>query len=374
MNIPRYEYSIACLQQTVNGLKGLELPYGLLVRYAIKANPHPEIISFMNESDLHFDASSAYEATVLLEQGVEGKKISLSSQQSAHNLQELIDAGVLYVATSLNQIQQFINLKSHPNNLCVRINSGFGAGGNNRTSTGGITSSFGIWHKYIREIIELTKNNNITVSRIHIHIGSGADPSIWSEMIDSALGVIKQFPDADTLDIGGGFKVHRYGDEREADMKSIFEVFSQKLLEFKDKTGRELKLEIEPGAYTVAHAGTLVAYVDDIVDTGDNGFKFLRLNTGMNDVLRPTLYGAQHKIDVINDSEIEEDYVVVGHNCESGDILTPKDGNPEIITTRRLKKATIGDEVRIYDVGAYCASMRAKGYNSFPDAEEIMVD
>ena len=66
--------------------------------------------------------------------------------------------------------------------------------------------------------------------------------------------------------------------------------------------------------------------------------------------------------------------MVVGHNCESGDIFTPVPGNPEEIEVILLNHAEIGDEVRISDMGAYCASMRAKGYNSFPDAPEIMVD
>ena len=73
----------------------------------------------------------------------------------------------------------------------------------------------------------------------------------------------------------------------------------------------------------IAHIGTLVAKVDDIVDTGKDGYVFIRLNTGMNDFLRSTLYGARHKIEVINNSSKKKDYVVVGHNCESGDIFTP---------------------------------------------------
>jgi len=94
----------------------------------------------------------------------------------------------------------------------------------------------------------------------------------------------------------------------------------------------------------------------------------------MNDFLRSTLYGARHEIEVMNDSEVMKEYVVVGHNCESGDIFTPAGGDPESIEPRLLREARIGDEVRIRDAGAYCASMRAKGYNSFPDAAEVMVD
>lgn len=214
----------------------------------------------------------------------------------------------------------------------------------------------------------------VTIDRLHLHIGSGADPYIWGQVMEQALDIAREYRTVTSLNIGGGYKVHRYGEEVEADMKSIFATFSEKLADFAKETGRELHLEIEPGTYFIAHAGTLVATVDDIVDTGKYGHTFLRLNTGMNDFLRTTLYGAQHKIEVINNQTEEHPYVVVGHNCESGDIFTTEKGDPESVEPRMLKKASIGDTVHIYDVGAYCASMRARGYNSFPDAIEMMVD
>ena len=94
----------------------------------------------------------------------------------------------------------------------------------------------------------------------------------------------------------------------------------------------------------------------------------------MNDLLRPTLYGAQHPIDVLTSAKTHRDYVIVGHNCESGDLLTPEPGNPENIMPRRLKEAHIGDLVIIGGAGAYAASMRAIGYNSFPSAAEVFID
>src|SRR3989344_2438621 len=376
MNLPspRYEYSRSILQQTINQLVNLSATYGLTVRYAVKANPHPEIIKMMDSSEIHFDASSSYEAEELLKQGVKGNKISLSSQQSAHNLPGLLNAGVLFVATSINQLKHFLDTPNRPETVAVRINPNIGHGHNKRTSTGGTNSSFGIWYEYIDQVLEITKSVGVSVGRIHIHVGSGADPKVWEEVIDKSLEIVEKFPEATTLDIGGGLKVHRYGEETEADMQAIAPIFKDRLEEFYKKTNRKIELEIEPGTFFIAHAGTLVAQVDDIVDTGRDGYKFLKLNTGMNDFLRSSMYGAQHKIEVINDSETTEDYVVVGHNCESGDILTPASGNPEEIELRTLKKAQVGDEIRIYDVGAYSASMRAKGYNSFPDAIEVMVD
>jgi diaminopimelate decarboxylase len=374
MKNPRFEYSRSVIQERINLFKSLSAPYGLTIRYAIKANPHPEIIHMIYESGISFDASSSYEASDLLSKGIKGDRISLSSQQSAHNLKDLLDAGVLFVATSINQLKLFLEYEGRPSKVGIRINPNVGYGHNKRTNTGGINSSFGIWHEYIDEVLNITSNAGVSVDRVHIHVGSGADPSVWAEVMDRSLEIVEKFKDATSLDIGGGYKVHRYADEKETDMKKILDIFGEKLKSFSDHSGRRLHLEIEPGTYFVAHAGTLIAHVDDIVDTGKDGHMFLRLNTGMNDFLRTSLYGARHKIEVINESNNMKEYVVVGHNCESGDILTTVSGNPEEIEPRLLKEAKVGDEVRIYDVGAYCASMRAKGYNSFPDALEVMVD
>jgi diaminopimelate decarboxylase len=180
-------------------------------------------------------------------------------------------------------------------------------------------------------------------------------------------------PDVTSLDMGGGYKIHRYGDEHEADMEAIGAEFGLHLQRFAEKTGRKLRLEIEPGTWLVGHAGVLLAEVADMVDTGEDGHTFLRLNTGMNDIARPGMYGAQHTLEVLNDATETAEYVVVGHNCETGDILTPAPGDPEGIESRELKQASIGDVVAIYDTGAYCRSMSHKGYNSYPNAHEVII-
>lgn len=328
----------------------------------------------VHEAGVHFDASSSYEAAELLTLGIPGDHISLSSQQSSHDLPELLSKGVLYTATSQNQLQRFLDSPGRPDMVGIRINPDMGYGHNNRTSTGGKNASFGIWHEYIPRMLERATRADVSITRLQVHIGSGADPNVWGSVIERALSIVEQLPDVVGLNIGGGFKVHRYGGEMEADMVSITGEFSRHLTAFHERTGRKIAFEMEPGTYLIAHAGTLIAAVDDIVDTGSDGYTFLRLNTGMNDFLRSSLYGALHTIEVMNDSTEYAEYVVVGHNCETGDILTPIQGNPEGIETRILKKARIGDEVRIYDTGAYAASMRARGYNSFPDAPEILVD
>lgn len=374
MYTPRFEYSRKLINERISELTSLSAPFGCTVRYAVKANPHAEILKIMDSGGVHFDASSSYEAEGLLRAGVAGPHVSLSSQQSPHNLSELLEAGVLFVATSFKQLEMFLKTANRPDKIGVRINPAMGSGHNNRTNTGGVNSSFGIWHEYGEQIREMTAAALVTIDRLHIHIGSGADPYVWGQVMDQAIDIAREYPDVASLNVGGGYKVRRIGAEVEANMTDIFATFTEKLEAFAGETGRKLHLEIEPGTYFIAHAGTLVATVDDIVDTGKYGHTFLRLNTGMNDFLRTTLYGAQHKIEVINNETELNPYIVVGHNCESGDIFTTEKGDPESVEPRMLKRANIGDTVHIYDVGAYCASMRAKGYNSFPDATELMVE
>jgi diaminopimelate decarboxylase len=94
----------------------------------------------------------------------------------------------------------------------------------------------------------------------------------------------------------------------------------------------------------------------------------------MTEVLRPSLYGAQHPIITIpeNPDAPATEYIVCGHCCESGDILTPAPDQPEVLHPRELLQATIGDLCAIEGVGAYCAAMPAKNYNSFPEAAEVL--
>jgi diaminopimelate decarboxylase len=126
----------------------------------------------------------------------------------------------------------------------------------------------------------------------------------------------------------------------------------------------------------VANAGTLVCNAIDVVDTGADGYRFIKVDAGMTEVLRPSLYGAQHPIASIpaeGPARDPLDYLVVGHCCESGDVLTPEPDNPEGLGPRSLPETKIGDTIVVGGAGAYCAAMSAKNYNSFPEAAEVLL-
>lgn len=378
---PLFIYSKHELKRAANDiLKACrQLPYGATVRYAMKANPHPEILHFFTETGLHIDASSSYEAEQALAAQVPGQNILLTSQQlppTDERFRALIAEGVKFTATSLHQLREYCRLFPRTE-VSVRINPGMGSGMNNRLTTGGVNASFGIWYEYIPEVLEITQNAGVKITRLHTHIGTGTDPAEWEAALDINLHLVEKLPDVTTLDIGGGFKSAYMPGEHDANMQVIMKVLATRLEEFAQRTGRQLHLEVEPGRWLVVHAGTLLTKVVDRTDTGINGHQFARVDTGMTDILRPAMYGAQHPLVTVpmnSEPRQEGEYVIAGHCCESSDVLTTAKGNPEELEPRHMVEPQIGDIIAVECVGAYCANMRASMYNSYPPAEEVVID
>lgn len=374
---PLYVYSESALLGQAEQALSIDAPFGHTVRFAMKANPNPSVLEAFRDAGLHIDASSGCEAERAMEAGFSPDQVMITSQQIPKNLEELVEQGVLFNATSLHQLETYCELFPG-SEVSVRINPGIGSGMNRRTTTGGVSSSFGIWHEYIPQVREIADKHGVRINKLHTHIGSGTDPEEWAKAALTSLAIAEQFDDVVTLNLGGGFKVGRMAEESSANMTVIGEHLHIVLKEFAHRTGRELHLEIEPGTFLVANAGVLIAQIIDKTDTGETGFTFLRTDTGMNDNMRPSLYGAQHPLITVQaDGSLpteKAELVVVGHNCESGDILTPAPGDPETISPRVLGEVSIGDFVVIGGAGAYGASMSAHGYNSYPSAKEVVID
>ena len=366
-------------QRTLEALaeKVLHFPnaYGLTARYAMKALPTAAILRIFNSMGLHIDASSGYEAERALRAGVPPEHIQITAQEMPRNLGELLDKGVLFSACSLHQLRAFGQLRPG-GEVCVRVNPGLGSGHSNRTNVGGPSASFGIWHEHLNEVFAIQSENGLRVTRMHTHIGSGADPEVWNRCAQLSLDIAGCLPDVHTLSLGGGFKVGRVSHEKSADLEEIGRRIVMDFEAFNRQHKRRLRLEIEPGTYLVANAGALVCTVIDVTDTGPDGHNFIKVDSGMTEILRPSMYGAQHPI-VVAPATPERrgagEYLVAGHCCESGDVLTPEPGNPEGLLARELVEARIGDALVVGGAGAYCAAMSSKNYNSFPEAPEVLL-
>src|SRR6266850_671622 len=305
---PCYVYDRATLEATARRALAFPAPYGFTLRYAMKANPSRGILAVFRALGLHVDASSDWE------------------------VERALRAGFLN-ACSLHQLEA-IGRATPGRAVAVRMNPGLGSGSTKRTNTGGPSASFGIWHDYAAEVKTVAARYGLTIGTLHTHIGSGTDPEVWKRATRMTLDLVAQFPDVAAVNLGGGFKVGRMPEEPSVDMDEVAAHVRGELEAFSQRDGRALRLEIEPGTYLVAQAGAVVATCVDVVDTGRDGYLFAKLDTGMTEVTRPSLYGAQHPITVVATGREPAEVVFVGPCCESGDILTPSPGDPEALAPR----------------------------------------
>ena len=370
---PCYVYDAAMLDATARRLLAFGAPYGFTLRYAMKANPNRRILDLFRDLGLHIDASSDWEVERALGAGFAPAQIQLSSQMPSTRLAEHVRRGVLLNACSLHQLEA-IGRAAPGHAVAVRMNPGLGSGSTKRTNTGGPASSFGIWHEYVGDVKALAARYRLTLRTLHTHIGSGTDPDVWRRATRMSLDLAASLPDVAVVNLGGGFKVGRMPEEPTADMAEVASHVGRELVAFHDRHGRALHLEIEPGTFLVANAGAVVATCIDVVDTGKDGYLFAKLDTGMTEVTRPSLYGAQHPIDVLARDRETAAVVFVGPCCESGDILTPAPGDPEELAPRWVPRPRIGDLVLVGGAGAYCSAMSTLNYNSYPQAPEVMLE
>lgn len=111
--------------------------------------------------------------------GISPRKISLSSQEFPLDFADLYPLGIEFNACSLHQLKRFGEL--FPGASCgIRFNPGVGSGGTEKTNVGGPSSSFGIWHDQVADVKEIASFHGINIKKIHTHIGSGSDPSVWT--------------------------------------------------------------------------------------------------------------------------------------------------------------------------------------------------
>ncbi|MEL0099992.1 MAG: diaminopimelate decarboxylase, partial [Opitutae bacterium] len=330
---PCFVYDEATLRANAREVLAFPHAYGLFPRYAMKAAPTAAILRIFNEEGLGIDASSVHEVERAVRAGFGTESISLSTQELADDFIYWAQDGIRINLCSLNQIDK-VGKWGKVRRVGLRFNPGKGSGGNNRTNVGGPASSFGIWKDDLEKTISLCQDYRLVVDRIHTHIGSGSDPEVWKTVASMTLDLARSFPSVESINLGGGYKVARMPDEKATDLQEVGKPVKELFEAFANETGRELKLEIEPGTYLLAHACSLVTRIQDVTSTGKDGYRFLKLDSGMTEILRPSLYGAQHPIHLVCEPGQQKfresiDQVVVGHCCESGDLLTPAPGDPE---------------------------------------------
>ena len=280
---PAYVYDEATLKKQATTALDFPNAYGLTVRFAMKALPNAAVLQTFDRLGLHVDASSGYEVRRAMAAGVAAERISLSSQEIPLDMDELLGFGIKFNACSLQQLREYGKLRpgARGEQLGVRFNPGLGSGGTGKTNVGGPSSSFGIWHELMPEVQAILKEYDLEPARVHTHIGSGSDPAVWQRVAGLSLGLCEQIPSVSVLNLGGGYKVGRMAGEPSTDLAVVGVPVKAAFEEFAERTSRKLALEVEPGTFLVANAGSLVSRVQDLVTTGGTeGHTFLKLDSG----------------------------------------------------------------------------------------------
>lgn len=325
----------------------------LKLNYAAKALSNLTILRLMNSLGSGLDTVSIQEVQLGLLAGFKPEDIIFTPNGvSLEEIEEASALGVRINIDNLSILEQFGS--KHPDiPVCIRINPHVMAGGNSNISVGHIDSKFGISIHQIPHLLRIVDLTKMHINGIHMHTGSDIlDIDVFIYASEILFETAKNFKNLDFIDFGSGFKVPY----KEGDIQTNIEELGQKLSgrfnKFCSEYGKELTLAFEPGKFLVSEAGHFLARVNVVKQTTST--VFASVDSGFNHLIRPMLYGANHKIvNISNPKGRERYYSVVGYICE-----TDTFGN-----NRRISEISEGDILCFYNAGAYCFTM-SSNYNS----------
>jgi diaminopimelate decarboxylase len=370
---PTYVYEAARIEQRIADLKAFDV-----VRYAQKACSNLAILDLARRNGALVDAVSAGEIRRALAAGYTPTGdpppiVYTADIFDRESLDLVTELGLHTNVGSPDMISQLGEV-APGRALTLRINPGFGHGHSQKTNTGGQQSKHGIWHEQLDDCLQRADRFGLSVSGLHMHIGSGTDLEHLAQVCGSMEACARQAGRSIiNISAGGGLPTpYRPGDEL-VDLEQYFQLWDQTRKKLEDRFGHKISLEIEPGRYLVAESGYLIAEIRAVKRMGDNTFYLL--DAGFNNLARPILYGAYHPMSIASlspsDNERSLQPVVVGGPlCESGDIFTQQEGG--FVCSRELPVATVGDYLVIECAGAYGFVM-SSNYNSKPLAAEVLI-
>ncbi len=363
---PCYIYSHNTLVDHLTKIQKAFSELNPIVCFAMKANDNLAVIQTLANHGAGFDIVSVGELKKTQLIKADPKKIVFASVgKTEEEIVTAIKADILFFNVEslpeLDEINRIAKKMKTTPRVALRINPDVAAPTHAKITTGTLKNKFGIDLKTARQIMKNRKKySNIKFSGLHVHIGSQIttkDPFVNAiKKVIEFINVLRQ--DGITLeylDIGGGLGII-YKDEKPQTAKD----FAKAILPYLEKTG--LKIVMEPGRFIAGNAGI---FVSEVLYLKDNGVKkFLIVDGGMNDLMRPSLYDAYHEIVPLHKNgakKIKCD--VVGPICESGDYFA-KD--------RRLPLMKKGDFLAVMSAGAYGYVM-SSNYNVRGRAPEVMV-
>ncbi len=364
---PFYLYSHHTLVDHFTKIQKAFAPVSPLICFAMKANGNLAVVKTLLNEGAGVDIVSQGELLKALKLGADPKKIVFASVgKTQEEIAFAIKKGILFFNVEsvpeleeINRVAKKLKIKTQ---AAIRINPDVEAPTHHFITTGTLKNKFGIDLKSTHEILKSRENYPfVKISGLHIHIGSQLttkDPFVKAiqKVIEFISSLKQEGIGIEYLDIGGGLGIV-YKDEE----PQTAQQYADSILPLLQKT--TLKIIMEPGRFIVGNAGI---FVTKVLYIKDNGFKkFLIVDGGMNDLIRPSLYQAYHEIVPLkkNPAASTGKFDVVGPICESGDFFA-KD--------RELPTVKKGDLLAVMSAGAYGYVM-SSNYNVRCRVPEVMV-
>ena len=375
---PLWVYDAATIRQRIAQVSNFET-----IRFAQKACSNIHILALMREQGVKVDAVSRGEILRALAAGYQAgwdadgasDIVFTADLFDAATLEFVVHQRVPVNAGSVDMLHQ-LGARSPGHAVWLRINPGFGHGHSNKTNTGGEHSKHGIWHTDLPAALVAIRQHGLKLVGLHMHIGSGVDYSHLAEVCGAMVNLVKTTHaaghDLHAISAGGGLSIPYRSGEPVVDTQHYQGLWDAARQQAEAIVGHRLGLEIEPGRYLVAESGVLLGEVRATKNAGSN--HFVLLDTGFNELMRPSMYGSYHAMSVLRRDGAAgpaQPTVVAGPLCESGDVFTQGDGG--VVLPRELPAAQVGDLLVIHDTGAYGASM-SSNYNTRPLIAEVLVD
>lgn len=363
---PYYVYDFDHITKQYEELKNSFRARKSLIAYAVKANSNLSLIKHLSNLGAGADCVSIGEVRRAIKVGIPSYKIIFSGVgKSDEEIREALDLDILMInvesAAELNRVEAIAKDLNKIARISIRVNPNIDPKTHPYISTGLHENKFGVDIDTAKRMYIQCKNSEfLEPTGIHCHIGSQLTQL---QPIKDAVNIVANLVrnlkaikiDLSFMDVGGGLGIV-YKDEKLIDTYE----YAQAILD--SMFGLDLTVICEPGRFIVGNSGVFVTKV--LYEKVNGNKRFVVVDGAMNDLIRPSLYNAYHKIEVLNDNKDFSDCNIVGPVCESGDFFAK---NVELPQTQH------NDLVAIYSAGAYGFTM-ASNYNTRGRVAEIALE
>ena len=356
---PFYYYDLEVLRQTLNEINLQASKSDFHVHYAMKANVNPSVLAVIKDAGLGADCVSGGEVQAAIDAGISPSKVVFAGVGKADweinlGLDNNIFCFNVESIPELEIINELAAAKGKTAKVALRINPNVSAHTHHYITTGLNENKFGINMQDLDKVIDLFPSlPNVKLIGIHFHIGSQiTDLSSFQDLCVRVNELQEQFLSKgitlEHINVGGGLGINYEHPNHFPipDFEAYFKIFRQHLQLLEGQT-----LHFELGRAVVAQCGSLISKVLYVKEGSTK--KFIILDAGFTDLIRPALYQAYHRIENLTSELPDEEYDVVGPICESSDTF---------VKEYYMNKTKRGDLIALRSAGAY-GEIMASQYN-----------